>query len=106
MAKNARVAVKPVKIAIAVRKAPEVKEVEPETVQFAAELAAAIKKARKPVFTKKLQALKDEYMNVVLSNEAAFAKERIELEARHTQLRLKNEKEFGEKVEVLQKAYL
>lgn len=102
MAENART---PVKVTVKAVEAPKVKEVEPETVQFAAELVAAVRKAHKPVFTKKLQALKDEYFNVVLSNEAAFVKERTDLEARHNALRLKNEKEFNEKVQVLKDTY-
>ena len=78
---------------------------EPETITFAAKLADQVRKAHKPVFAKKLQALKDEYTTVVMNNEEAFAKERLDLEARYTAIRSKNSKEFLEKVNVLKDTY-
>ena len=103
MAKNNRTA--PVRIAVKVEAPDGAPAPEPETIIFAAKLADQVRKAHKPVFTKKLQALKDEYATVVMNNEEAFAKERAGLEARYTAIRNKNSKEFMEKVQILKDTY-
>lgn len=103
MAKNNRTA--PIKIAVKVVEKPEAQLLEPETLAFAAELEAKLIKANKPVYAKKLRALKDEYATVVMENEEAFARERADLEARYTAVRNKNSKEFLEKVQVLKDTY-
>ncbi len=103
MAKNNRTA--PVRIAVKVETSKGAPAPEPETILFAAKLADQVRKAHKPVFAKKLQALKDEYATVVMSNEEAFAKERADLEARYAAVRNKNSKEFLEKVQVLKDTY-
>jgi len=76
------------------RHTPTVKIVEPETVDFAKKLHDQRLKTNKPLFMKAARKLHDEYIGVVLSNEAHWQA-----------IREKNAKEFKEKLAVLRSHY-